>query len=173
MQWGGGRRPGVSYMRQQISFAAVVLVVACGNPRKPEQEVAPPARIEVRPSAVQLAPAAAQQFELSPSTVSVTWSVTEVTGGTITQAGLYTAPGYSGVFKVVATSTANSAVSGQAIVTVESGITITASTTPVSAVACERTTLTATVQNSSDTTVVWSVPPACGTVTPTGVFTSL
>ncbi len=158
-------------MRQQISFAAVVLVVACGNPGKPTDQ--PPANIEVRPSAVQLVPAGAQQFALSPSTVSVTWTVTEGTsGGTVTQAGFYTAPGYSGLFHVVATSTANPSVSGQAAVNVSSPYQLTV-VSPVTVAACDSIPLSATVTGAPDNTVLWSTAPSCGSVTTAGVFKSL
>jgi hypothetical protein len=161
-------------MRQAIVFGALVLVLGCGGKKKTtDQEVVPPTptAIEVHPSAVDLVPKAVQQFDLSPSTVSVSWSVTETTGGTITQNGLYTAPGYSGTFHVVATSTANTSISAQAIVNVDSGIAITA-ISPVSAFACEAVTLKATVSGSTDAAVIWSAPASCGTVTTTGLFTS-
>jgi hypothetical protein len=160
-------------MRQQITCVAAVLIVGCGSERKPNNDQTQSAAgpIEVRPPAIQLPPKGAQQFTLGTSTL-VTWSVTEATGGSITQAGLYTAPAYSGVFHVRATSTANAAVSGQAVVTVESGVSISA-TSPVSAFACEAVQLAATVSGSADTGVLWSAPDTCGTVTATGIFISL
>jgi len=163
-------------MRHEFRVAsAIVFVVACGTEHKASDSGAGSstgAQLEVRPSAVQLAPNNAQQFTLSPSTVQVTWSVAEANGGSISQAGLYTAPGYSGVFHVVATSTTNTAASAQALVTVDSGVRIVA-TSPVNAFACEAVALTATVSGSADTGVVWSAPASCGTVTTAGVFTSL
>jgi hypothetical protein len=57
---------------------------------------------------------------------SVTWKVTEGdAGGSITSGGLYTAPDASGIFHVVATSTADAALSDSASVTVSDS-----STTP-------------------------------------------
>jgi hypothetical protein len=156
-------------MRHQLIFLiTAALALACGSKTEPVST------LEVRPPAVDLLPKAGQQFLLSPSTVSVSWTVTEANGGSVTQAGLYTAPGYSGVFHVVATSTTNTAVSGQALVTVESNVTISA-TSPVNANACESVQLSATVTNpnSTDTGVVWSAPSTCGSVTTAGAFTSL
>lgn len=49
---------------------------------------------------------------------AVLWSVSEATGGTVTQAGRYTAPGAAGVFHVVATSAADGTRSAAAVVTV-------------------------------------------------------
>ena len=154
---------------------AVVLVSACGTEHKPQNQGGAdtvPAQLEVRPPAVQLGPNDAQQFTLSPTTVQVAWSVTEANGGAVTQAGLYTAPAYSGVFHVVATSTTNAAATAQAVVTVDSGVRI-AATSPVNAFACEAVALTATVTGSADTGVMWSAPASCGTITTAGVFISL
>jgi hypothetical protein len=163
-------------MRHEARIASVVgLVLACGTEHKPQDQGAgssPTAQFEVRPSAVQLGPNDAQQFTFSPTTVQVAWSVAEATGGTITQTGRYTAPAYSGIFHVVATSTTNSGASAQAVVTVDSGARIVA-TSPVNAFACEAVALTTTVTGSTDTGVVWSAPASCGTVTTAGVFTSL
>jgi hypothetical protein len=154
--------------------SAIAVALACGTEHKPPDQgsVLPTAaQLEVRPSAVQLTPNDAQQFTWSPTTVQVIWSVAEANGGTISQTGLYTAPGYSGVFHVVATSTTNSAANAQAVVTVDSGVRI-AATSPVNAYACEAVALTATVSGSTDTGVIWSAPPSCGTITNAGIFTS-
>jgi len=154
---------------------AVLLVSACGTEHKPQSQGGAdtvPAQLDVRPPAVQLGPNDAQQFTLSPTTVQVAWSVAEANGGAVTQAGLYTAPAYSGVFHVVATSTTNAAATAQAVVTVDSGVRI-AATSPVNAFACEAVALTATVTGSADTGVMWSAPASCGTITTAGVFISL
>ncbi len=121
-------------------------------------------KVAVRPSSVV-------QFGLTPSTTQVTWSVTETNGGTVTAAGSYGAPAFSGVFHVVATSVGNPLVTGQATATVDSGVTISG-TTPVSMTACDPVQLTATVTGSVDTGLLWSTPAACGTVTATGIFKS-
>ncbi len=49
---------------------------------------------------------------------AVTWSVLEAGGGLVDSTGLYTAPGSTGTFHVVATSVADPAISGSAVVTV-------------------------------------------------------
>lgn len=147
------------------------LALACGSAGTTREQGAATAagQVDVHPSEVRLRPKQAQQFSWTPTTVQVSWSIAEANGGAVSQAGIYTAPGYSGVFHVVATATGN--VSGQAIVTVDSGVRIVARS-PVDAFACEALTLTATVTGSSDTAVVWSAPSSCGTITPAGVFTS-
>jgi hypothetical protein len=132
--------------------------------------------LTVAPNQITLPPRAAQAFTATVFGISnqtVTWSIQEGSaGGAITSAGLYTAPTSSGVFHVVATSATNVAVNGRAVVTVDSGVRISA-TSPVNAFACEAVALSATVTGSTDSTVVWSAPATCGTVTSAGVFTSL
>lgn len=55
------------------------------------------------------------------SVAGVTWSVLEgASGGTVTQAGVYTGPATPGTYHVVATSTASATASDQAVVTVTS-----------------------------------------------------
>ncbi len=56
-----------------------------------------------------------------PANTAVTWSVTEAGGGTVSAAGVYTAPGSRGTYHVVATSVADPARSATATVTVRSG----------------------------------------------------
>jgi len=156
-------------MPQRLMVAlALVLAISCGSERKEKEPTAP---LEVHPPTATVAPGGSQKFTLLPSTVQVAWSVTETSGGSITQAGMYTAPGLSGVFHVVATSTTNPAASAQAVVTVESGVAISA-VSPVNAFACEPAQISATVTGTSDTQVLWSVPSTCGTITAAGVFTS-
>src|SRR5689334_18508359 len=75
----------------------------------------PPA-VSVNPSSVTLAPRATQTFTASVTTSinqAVNWSIQEgAAGGSITSAGLYTAPALPGTFHVVATSQADATFSG-------------------------------------------------------------
>ena len=159
-------------MRRPVAAGfALLLASGCGLEQKPTEGTPNPG-LALEPASAQLTANQRQQFALSPSTVQVSWSVVETNGGSVNQTGLYTAPSSSGVFHVVATSTTNAAIKAQAVVTVASGVGITA-TSPVSAFACEATTLSATVTGSSDTGVIWSAPASCGTITAAGVFTSL
>src|SRR5436305_955699 len=165
----------VRHMRHPFRvMSAIVFALACGTEHKaPDQGSVLPtaAQLEIRPSEVQLTTNDAQQFTLSPTTVQVTWSVAEANGGSINQSGFYTAPGYSGVFHVVATSTTNSAANAQAVVTVDSGVRI-AATSPVNAYACEAVALTATATGSTDTRGAWSAPSSCGPASTARLFTS-
>ncbi len=77
--------------------------------------------VAVTPGSATLAPGATQQFTAAVSgstTTTVTWTCT---GGTVTAAGLYTAPATVGTYTVTATSTADTSKSASATVTVASG----------------------------------------------------
>lgn len=66
--------------------------------------------VMITPTAAKLSSGQAQQFtaDVTGSTnKAVTWSVQESGGGTVTKAGLYTAPSTSGTFHVQATSAAD------------------------------------------------------------------
>lgn len=60
--------------------------------------------LQLTPSSAFLAPWAKQQFQTPTNSGTVTWSVVESNGGTITQAGMYTAPSSIGTFTVCATA---------------------------------------------------------------------
>jgi hypothetical protein len=97
------------------ALAALALVAtACGSSGGSSSSVT------VTPATAALAPGATQAFSATSTSgaASFTWSVAESGGGTVTAAGLYTAPARSGTYHVVATSTADPSQSGQATVTV-------------------------------------------------------
>jgi hypothetical protein len=78
--------------------------------------------IAVGPSAVNLPAAGTQQFTAivtGASDTSVSWKVQEgASGGSITNAGLYSAPGVAGTYHIVATTKADNTQSATAIVIV-------------------------------------------------------
>jgi len=107
-----------------------------------------PVSVAVSPSSATLAPGKTQQFTatvLNTSNTAVTWKVDGVangnsTVGTITTAGLYTAPATNGSHTVVATSEADPTKSDSAIVTVTSTTTgCTDKQTPPSIQICSPT----------------------------------
>ncbi|HEY1897584.1 MAG TPA: alkaline phosphatase family protein [Terracidiphilus sp.] len=105
---------------------------------------------------------------------SVTWSASV---GTISQAGLFTAPAAAGPVIVTATSVQNPAVSGEATITVQttpgSSVTSVSVTCSPSMVATAQTSqCSATVQGtgSFNTAVTWSA--SVGTISPSGLFTA-
>ncbi len=80
------------------------------------------APVVLTPGQITLAPGGIQAFTAvvaATGDTQVTWSIQEgAAGGTITSAGVYTAPAVSGTYHVVATSVADPTKSGVAIVTV-------------------------------------------------------
>jgi len=112
-----------------------------------------------------------------PTNTAVTWSITEgAAGGTITQAGLYTAPvvAVSTTYHVIATSQADTTESATFAVTANP---ILVSVTAASATVLPNLTdqFTATVTGPTNTAVTWSIlenPAAGGTITATGLYTA-
>ena len=123
----------------------------------------PPVTVTVSPSSANVQVSMTQQFNATvnnSSNQSVTWSVTG--GGTISSAGLYTAPATvpAGAVTVQATSVASPTTSGSASVTVTNPtLPVSVTISPTSAeVRINRTrTFTATVQNAADQSVTWKV----------------
>lgn len=82
----------------------------------------PQVTISLSPTAATVKPLQTQAFTATvqgTSNTSVTWSVLEgSTGGSVSSAGVYTAPGAAGIFHVVATSAADASKTAVATVTV-------------------------------------------------------
>ncbi|NOK00462.1 MULTISPECIES: glycosyl hydrolase family 18 protein [Myxococcus] len=87
-------------------------------------EPPPPVEVAINPSSATVPAGGTQAFTATvtgSTNTAVTWSVQEgAAGGTITQAGLYTAPSTAGTYRVVATSQAAPTKSAVATVTVQS-----------------------------------------------------
>ena len=109
---------------------------------------------------------------------SVTWSVQEPSGcGSITQAGVYSAPTAGATCHVVARSVADPTRSDVATVTVTPPpppVAVAISPSPGAVYACQTLAFTATVTGASDTRVTWSVQEgaAGGTITTAGAYTA-
>ncbi len=143
--------------------------------------VAPPAvsvAISPRtPSVVAGGTVAFSAVVSNASNTAVTWSVPTAGCGTITQAGLYTAPAAAASCTVVATSQQDPSRSDAATVTVTAPpppIVVTITPATGAADACRTATFSATVTGTSNTAVTWSVQEgaAGGTITSTGVYTA-
>jgi hypothetical protein len=136
--------------------------------------------VEITPRTSTLAFAGQQAFVATvtgTSNTSVAWMVQEgAAAGTISGAGLYTAPSSAGTFHVVATSVADPTRSASATITVQATAPITVTVAPrsTSVAAGGRVTFSATVTGTSNTAVAWSVQEGagCGVVTSTGVYTA-
>jgi hypothetical protein len=123
----------------------------------------PTVTVTVSPPNANVQVSMTQQFNATvnnSSNQSVTWTVTG--GGTISSAGLYTAPASvpSGAVTVQATSVAAPTATGSASVTVtNSALPVSVTISPTSAeVRINRSrTFTATVQNATNQSVTWKV----------------
>jgi uncharacterized protein (TIGR03437 family) len=133
----------------------------------------------ITPSSVSLGGGEAQQFTATVSGTSntnVTWAINPQVGD-ITTNGLYTAPATISsrqTITVTAISVADPGQSKTATITLvpSSAISISISPTTASLGPGESVQFTATVLNSDLTTVRWSISPASGTISDTGLYTA-
>jgi hypothetical protein len=154
-----------------VSICAL-LAGACRNAAQQDPEVL------VRPDAVTLSAGGRQAFLATGAATgtSVTWSIVEgAAGGAITTQGVYTAPMSSGTFHVSATSLSDPTKGATATVTVQQpAVAIAINPTTASVSGCNSTTFSATVTNTANTAVRWSVQEgsAGGTVDTAGRYTA-
>ena len=133
----------------------------------------PPVVVTVSPTAASIQTGSTQQFTAAvtgSSNTSVNWSTT---GGTVSAAGLYTAPDASGTYTVTATSAADSTKSASAQVTVTAApppIVVTISPSSASLQTGSAQQFSATVTGTTNTSVTWS--GTGGTVSSTGFYTA-
>jgi hypothetical protein len=103
-----------------LGFGTLLVVgLACGGgaPTPPPPVIS----VAITPAGTSVWTGGTQAFQATVSGSSnqaVTWSVVETSGGSISAAGLYTAPALAGSFHVKAASTADATRSGQAPVSV-------------------------------------------------------
>jgi pectate lyase len=146
-------------------------------------------RVEISPSTVTLARGESVSLEAvvnNTSDTAVLWSVAQgAAGGTISAAGVYTAPQSSGTFTVVASSVADPRRSDSATITVVDApapepqpeptptVAIAVSPQAVSVLTGNSVQLVATVTGSTDAGVTWSVTESGGgSVSSTGLYTA-
>jgi hypothetical protein len=113
-----------------LAFAAILAASGCGggSGSKPTSPVS--VTVAVSPTSASLSPGATQQFQATvtgSSNTAATWAVDGVAGGnttvgTVTTAGLYTAPALTGQHTVAATSAAETSASASAAVSVAADI---------------------------------------------------
>ena len=138
----------------------------------------------ISPSTASLAQSGTEQFTATVqglTNTGVTWSVDGVAGGnattgTVSAAGLYTAPGQNGTHKVTATSVADAAASVTASVTVNGTVSISPSGATLITGSTQQ--FTATVQGVTNPTITWSVDgitggnATVGTISNSGFYTA-
>jgi hypothetical protein len=134
----------------------------------------PAVSVTLSPTTASLAPAATQPFTATVahnSNTAVTWSVQEgAAGGSITSAGVYTAPGTAGTYHVVATSQADSTKTAVATVTVHIAVAVLPTTATITL--GQSQTFAATVTGTSNTAVTWTVQEGVtgGSITSSGFY---
>jgi hypothetical protein len=145
--------------------------------------------ISISPTSVQIGTGAHQQFTVTvtgSSNTSVTWTITgsgcaETTCGTVSSAGLYTAPAQPPTppfFSVTAISVADPSESATASVTIVPVVTVTISPSAATVAPSSSKQFAANVSGTSNTLVLWSISGAgcagngCGTISSGGLYTA-
>jgi len=127
----------------------------------------PPVSVTVAPASVTLTQSQTQSFSatvVNTSNTAVRWSLSP-SAGTISAAGLYTAPASiasSQTVTVTATSVADSSKSATTTVTLNPPVTVSLTPSSVSLQPSQNQTFTTTVSGTSNTGVTWSFSPALG-----------
>jgi hypothetical protein len=140
---------------------------------------APAISVAVSPATASLTAGGTQQFTASVTgagNTAVTWSVQEAGGGSVSGAGLYSAPAPAGTYHVVAVSQADPSQRAQAAITVvaAAGVGVTVSPISVTLQASATQQFSATVTGTNNHSVVWTVQEgnAGGFVNTAGSYTA-
>ena len=187
-----------------ISVCLLLSMVACGggsngssndngNNQGGASDPAPTVAITISPTSATVAAAGTQQFQATvtgTTNTAVQWEVNNVAGGnsqygTISSAGLYTAPSPTVPLQVTVTavSNADSTKTANAAVTVNSistppAITVAISPTTVTMAVSATQQFTATVTGTNNPAVTWSVDgvsggnTTVGTISTSGLYTA-
>ncbi len=163
--------PSVSKRLALVGLLALLcLTVGCGGTQTAAIAV------NVSPTPVTVSLSAMQAFMANvtgTNNTAVTWTVQEgAAGGSITGAGVYTAPQVAGTYHVVATSVADPTQSGTATIKVPVAVTVNP---PVPTVFLGATqTFVANVVGTTNMAVTWTIQeaPAGGSITSAGVYTA-
>ncbi len=141
--------------------------------------VTSPVSVAVAPHSTSVSAGGTVAFKATvtgATNTAVTWSVQESSGcGSVTQAGVYTAPAAGATCHVVAQSSADASKSDTATVTVTAPTSVSIALNPPSAAinSCQSFTFTATVTGTSNTAVTWSVQEgAAGGSVAAGAYTA-
>jgi hypothetical protein len=136
-----------------------------------------PVSVSLSPTAATLYASQTQQFTASvanTTNTAVTWSFSP-SAGTLGASGLYTAPASIAAQQTVtvtATSQADTTKLASATITLMPPIAVTVGPASASLYASQTQQFTATVVNATNTAVTWSISPAVGTVSATGLYTA-
>jgi O-glycosyl hydrolase len=156
-----------------LTSEAVVIVAPVYAPDAGAQQ---PVAVAISPAQVAVLLGGSQSFAATVTgagDTSVTWSVAEATGGSITSTGLYTAPATAGVYHVTATSNADPTQSATATVTVAH---VAVNVSPLTATVLQGTSqsFTCAVTGAADSSCSWSVQEGAtgGSITAAGSYTA-
>ncbi len=147
------------------ALTAALLLSACGGggASSGSHSTPPPIVVTVSPATATVNAGLTVQFAATvanSSNTAVTWAVSGGAGnGAISAGGLYTAPATppSGAVTITATALADASASGTASVTVKPAITVTVSPSTATVNAGLTQQFAATVANTSNGTVTWTV----------------
>jgi IPT/TIG domain/Bacterial Ig-like domain (group 2) len=140
--------------------------------------VVPPIIVNVSPAAAALDESQAQQFQAAVSNApgnsqNVTWAISPATGS-ITQAGLYTAPAPVPAMQTVtvsACSTSDAARCGTALVLLNP-VAVAVSPQAATLSPSQSQQFTAAVTHGTSSSVSWSISPQVGTIGASGLYTA-
>ena len=136
-----------------------------------------PVTISLSPSTTSLIASQTQQFTATvtgTANVGVAWSLSPA-AGTISAAGLYTAPAAIATAQtvtVMTTSVADPAKSASATVTLNPPVNVTVAPASVTLTQSQTQSFAATVTNTGNSAVTWSLSPLVGSITAAGVYTA-
>jgi len=137
----------------------------------------PAVSVTLTPLSVSLTPSQTQAFTAmvaNTTNTAVTWSLSAAVGS-ISTAGLYTAPASittAQTVTVTATSVANPVVSAHATVSLTPIVNVTLNPTSVTLTPGQTQAFTATVANTANTAVTWSLSAAVGSISAAGLYTA-
>src|SRR5579859_7288235 len=157
-----------------LCIVAIVAAVGCGGGAA---QPPPPVSVAMSPAAPTVDQGGTQTFTATvtgTNNTAVTWSVQEGgVGGSITSAGVYTAPQAAGSFQVIATSQADTTKSATATVTVPA-VAVAVSPNAATVFAGATSPFTAMVTGTINVAVTWAVQEgaAGGSITGSGVYTA-
>ena len=137
----------------------------------------PPITVAIAPSNVTLSPSQSAAFAASVSgtaDTTVTWSVSPAVG-MISPAGVYTAPATittPQTITVTATSAENPLKSANANISLSVPVTAAVTPTEITLIPSQSLAFHASITGTSNTAVTWSVSPAVGSISSTGIYTA-
>jgi uncharacterized protein YjdB len=133
--------------------------------------------VSVTPATASLAASQTQQFSATvtgTTNTAVTWTRSPAVG-TISTSGLYTAPASitsQQTITITATSAADATKTATATVTLVPVVAVSVTPTTVSLTASQTQQFSATVTGTTNTAVTWSLSPAVGTISTSGLYTA-